>query len=58
MEAAASVAVAARGVSMTIPSSQSQASRKEWRVVSDHPVQISGNDVSSISISSSPPSHC
>nr|XP_043615124.1 uncharacterized protein LOC122587110 isoform X2 [Erigeron canadensis] len=36
MEAAASVAVAARGVSITMPSSQSQSSRKEWRVVSDH----------------------
>ncbi|CAH1446621.1 unnamed protein product [Lactuca virosa] len=44
MEAAASVAVAARGVSLTMPSSQSQSSRKEWRVVSDHPVQNSGND--------------
>lgn len=44
MEAVASVAVAARGVSMTMPSSQSQSSRKEWRVVSDHPVQNSGND--------------
>lgn len=44
MEAAASVAVAARGVSMTMPSSQSQSSRKEWRVVSDNPVQNSGND--------------
>ncbi|KAI3756967.1 hypothetical protein L6452_04499 [Arctium lappa] len=44
MEAAASVAVAARGVSMTMPSSQSQSSRKEWRVVSDHPVQNSGNE--------------
>lgn len=44
MEAAASVAVAARGVSMTMPSSQSQSSRKEWRVVSDHPVQSSGNE--------------
>lgn len=29
-------AVAARGVSMTMPSSQSQSSRKEWRVVNDH----------------------
>ncbi|KAJ9546228.1 hypothetical protein OSB04_025935 [Centaurea solstitialis] len=47
MEAAASVAVAARGVSMTMPSSQSQSSRKEWRVVSDHPVQNSGNEVES-----------
>ncbi|GJY57409.1 hypothetical protein Tco_0456524 [Tanacetum coccineum] len=28
-------AVAARGVSMTMPSSQSQSSRKEWRVVND-----------------------
>ncbi|XP_024968985.1 uncharacterized protein LOC112508550 [Cynara cardunculus var. scolymus] len=44
MEAAASVAVAARGVSITMPSSQSQSSRKEWRVVSDHPVQSSGNE--------------
>ncbi|KAI3519418.1 hypothetical protein L1887_08511 [Cichorium endivia] len=34
MEAAASVAVAARGISMSMPSS-----RKEWRVVSDHPIQ-------------------
>ncbi|XP_071709939.1 uncharacterized protein [Rutidosis leptorrhynchoides] len=42
MEAAASVAVAARGVSMTMPSSQS--SRKEWRVVSDHLVQNSGKE--------------
>ncbi|KAI3705866.1 hypothetical protein L1987_76115 [Smallanthus sonchifolius] len=44
MEAAASVALAARGVSMTMPSSQSQSSRKEWRVVSDHHVQNSGNE--------------
>ncbi|XP_071728637.1 uncharacterized protein [Rutidosis leptorrhynchoides] len=44
MEAAASVAVAARGVSMTMPSSQSPSSRKEWRVVSDHLVQNSGNE--------------
>ncbi|KAI3720552.1 hypothetical protein L2E82_31540 [Cichorium intybus] len=34
MEAASSVAVAARGISMSMPSS-----RKEWRVVSDHPIQ-------------------
>ncbi|KAI7738210.1 hypothetical protein M8C21_027163 [Ambrosia artemisiifolia] len=43
MEAAASVALAARGVSITMPVSQSQSSRKEWRVVSDH-VQDSPND--------------
>ncbi|KAK1431628.1 hypothetical protein QVD17_08119 [Tagetes erecta] len=42
MEAAASVALAARGISMTMPVSQSQSSRKEWRVVvSDHHVQSS-----------------
>uniref|UniRef100_A0A251UNT4 DUF7725 domain-containing protein n=1 Tax=Helianthus annuus TaxID=4232 RepID=A0A251UNT4_HELAN len=44
MEAAASVALAARGVSITMPVSQSQSSRKEWRVVSDHHVQNSGNE--------------
>ncbi|KAL8233078.1 hypothetical protein R6Q57_002856 [Mikania cordata] len=44
MEAAASVAVAARGVSITMPSSQSQSSRKEWRVVSDQHVQNPGNE--------------
>ncbi|KAK9050402.1 hypothetical protein SSX86_030628, partial [Deinandra increscens subsp. villosa] len=44
MEAAASVALAARGISLTMPSSQSQSSRKEWRVVSDHHTQNSGNE--------------
>lgn len=44
MEAAAGVAAAAaRGVPLSIPSSQP--SRKEWRVVSETSVRNSGNEV-------------
>lgn len=44
MEATASVAVATRGVPLTMPPPPSQASRKEWRVVSEHPVRTAGNE--------------
>lgn len=46
MEAAAGVAAAGRGVSL--PMNSSQPSRKEWRVVSEHSVRNSGNEVSSL----------
>ncbi|KAI3808756.1 hypothetical protein L1987_24717 [Smallanthus sonchifolius] len=40
MEAATSVAVAPRGISIPMPPS-----RKEWRAIPDHPVQNPGNEV-------------